>query len=136
MSPQSLPALQLFATHDGPDAQTFAIRVAGLPPPQLSPAGQSPPQLRTPPQPSGVVPQLRLPQVTSVGQPHWCGVPAPPQVCPIGQTLPQSTVLPQLSGMTPHDKAPHVALTHAAKSPPAKSKVSIMSASPPSAALL
>jgi len=133
MSPQSLPIWQTFAVHAMPAAHTFAMRVPILPAPHDSPAGQLPPQLSAPPQPSGMVPQLRAPQLTCVGQPHSWGVPPPPHDLPVEHKLPQSIVLPQLSGMTPHDIAPHIALTHAAKSPPAKSNVSAMSSpAPPS----
>ena len=111
MSPQSLSAWHTLGVHAAPVPHTFGILLPPSPAPHVCPVGQVPPQLSTPPQPSGIVPQLRLPQVTCVGQPHSCGVPPPPQLMPVVQ-LPQSMVPPQLSPMTPHDCGPQV--THAA----------------------
>jgi hypothetical protein len=79
------------------------------PPPQVSGAVQVP-QLRVPPQPSPISPQLALTMAQVRGvhvpapDPHLNGVPPPPQVSGAVQ-LPQLTVPPQ-----PSDAMPHVAL--------------------------
>jgi len=116
MRPQSLLTMQTFGVHAPPELHTLAMWLAPLPPPQVWPDGQLPPQVSAPPQPSGWVPQFLGPQLTDVGQPHRCGVPPPPQLVPVAQLSPQSMVPPQLSEMTPHACASQPVFVHSAKS--------------------